>query len=385
MNTKSLTQLLSIPFILMVYLLGCSGSEPKPEPRLNSLTLTSSNGDRLDISGISTTQLSFSGLDQYGDPFTPTEVTWSANQDHAIVSQTGLVESQSAGEVTINASSDGISASYDLMIWDSSAPRTEIFVSDVENLNNPPWHIMRYFADGSYSEIFTDQQLAWPQDIVIREEENEAWVSNLNSGRITKYNLNTGEYIGTFASGISGPTRMKIGPDNLLYILQWSGNGLVRRFNLDGSSAGNFTSIAVPQGIGMDWDGEGNFYVSSFQNANIRKFDAQGNDLGIFISSNLTGPTNIWFDAEGNLLVNDWNAGRVVRFDAQGNFLNHLINGLSQPEGVDYLNNGNFLIGNGGPGEVKEYMPDGSFVKNIIPIGSNGLKQPNAVIVRNVN
>jgi len=53
-------------------------------------------------------------------------------------------------------------------------------------------------------------------------------ISNLNTGRITKYNSSTGEYIGDFATGIAGPTRMKIGADSLLYVLQWSGNGKVK-------------------------------------------------------------------------------------------------------------------------------------------------------------
>lgn len=387
---KTLTKLNNSLLVILILLSvsQCSGSDDSgeiDEPRLVEIIIESSNGDRLDLAGTASTQLSISGLDQNAEEYIINgTVSWNSNNFNTSVSQSGMVNALEVGESTIQVETEGVTASFNISIWDSSAPRTEIFVSEVENLNDPPWKILRYFADGSYSEVFTDQNLSWPQDIVILEDQEVALVSNLNTGRITKYNLSTGVYIENFATGIGQPTRMKIGADHLLYVLQWAGDGLVRRYNLDGSFVDNFTNVGVPQSIGMEWDADGNLYVSSFQNANIRKFDSQGNDLGVFASANLVGPTNIWFDAEGNLLVNDWNAGRVARFNSDGEFMDIIITGLSQPEGVDFLSNGNFLIGNGGPGEVKEYMPDGSFVKNTIASGGL-LKQPNAVVVRNVN
>lgn len=372
----------------MLCVFQCSPSDDSDqieELRLVEIIVESSNGDRLDLSGIASTSLSITGLDQHAEEYNiEGAVSWQSNNFNASVSQSGVVNALAVGESTIQVETEGVTASFTISIWDSSAPRTEIFVSEVENLNDPPWKILRYFADGSYSEVFTDQNLAWPQDIVVLEDQEVVLVSNLNTGRITKYDLNTGNYIENFATGIGQPTRIKIGADNLLYVLQWSGDGLVRRYNLDGGFVDSFTSVAIPQSIGMDWDADGNLYVSSFQNANIRKFDSQGNDLGVFASANLVGPTNIWFDTEGDLLVNDWNAGRVARFSPAGEFIDLIITGLSQPEGVDFLSNGHFLIGNGGPGEVKEYMPDGTFVKDIITSGGL-LKQPNAVIIRNVN
>lgn len=103
----------------------------------------------------------------------------------------------------------------------------------------------------------------------------------MNTGSITKYNSTTGDYIENFATGIAGPTRMKIGTDSLLYVLQWSGNGKVKRYQLDGTFVDEFTSVGVPQSIGIDWDNNGNLYVSSYSGDNVRKFDANGNDLGL--------------------------------------------------------------------------------------------------------
>ena len=42
-------------------------------------------------------------------------------------------------------------------------------------------------------------------------------ISNLNSGRITRHDAATGAYLDDFATGLAGPTRMKIGADGLIY------------------------------------------------------------------------------------------------------------------------------------------------------------------------
>ena len=96
-----------------------------------------------------------------------------------------------------------------------------------ETFQSPPWKILKFDENGENPETFIDTNLAWPQDIVFLEDQQVVLISNLNSGKITKYNSSTGEYIEDFATGIGGPTRMKIGADSLLYVLQWSGNGKV--------------------------------------------------------------------------------------------------------------------------------------------------------------
>ena len=177
---------------------------------------------------------------------------------------------------------------------------------------------------------------------------------------------------------------MKIGPDGLLYVLQWNGNGKVRRYQLDGTYLGEFTATGVAQSIGMDWDTNGSLYVSSYGAHIVRKFDTNGNDLGSFISTNLLGPTNIWFDDNGELLVADYNGTSVNRFDSQGNFIGPFITGLSQCEGVAFMPNGNILIGNGGTNSVKMFDSNGGYLQDLISPGSGNLLNPNAVVLRMV-
>jgi hypothetical protein len=258
----------------------------------------------------------------------------------------------------------------------------QIYVSDA----GKPWRIYKYDGNGSSAQVFI-KDLGWPQDIVFLEDKQVVLVSNLDVAfsNISRFNAATGAFIDHFATGIGGPTRMKIGKDNLLYVLQWVGDGTVLRYKLDGTFVDKFTKIGVSQSIGLDWDSSGNLYVSSYNNNGlggyVRKFDSQGNDMGVYIPG-LNGPTNIWFDGAGNLMVLEYNGGAVKRYDATGKFLGIVISGLNQPEGVAILDEGHILIGNGGTGSVKVYNKDFKFIKDIVPSGAGGLVRPNAVIIR---
>ncbi|MEJ1222939.1 hypothetical protein [Sediminicola sp. 1XM1-17] len=258
----------------------------------------------------------------------------------------------------------------------------DIYVSDAGNFDKPPWQILKFDQDGKNATIFIDTHLNWPQDILFLEESNTVLISNLGSGNITEHHATTGAYISDFAQDISGPTRTKIGPDGLLYVLQWTGNGTVLRFDLEGKNLGEFTKVGVPQSIGLDWDAQGNLYVSSYKEKTVRKFDAEGNDMGIFIDSNLVGPTNIWFDFNGDLLVSDYNGTAIKRFDAKGNYKNEFITGLKNSEGIAYTPEGHILVGNGHTHSVKLFDKNGSYIKDIIANGSGKLLTPNAVVIR---
>jgi len=258
----------------------------------------------------------------------------------------------------------------------------QIFVSDAGNFSTPPWQILRYDQDGTNPVIFIEDNLNWPQDILFLESSNTVLISNLGTGQINRHDASTGEYLSNFARSISGPTRMKIGPDSLVYVLQWGGNGRILRYDLTGNSHGEFTLTGVTQSIGLDWDADGNLYVSSFSGDHVRKFDSNGIDQGLFIDSFLFGPTNIWFDANGDLLVADYNGSAVKRFNSDGIFMGDFISGLGQAEGVAYFPNGDVLIGNGATQSVKRFDSNGAYIQDLIPSGFGGLVTPNAIVIR---
>jgi streptogramin lyase len=215
------------------------------------------------------------------------------------------------------------------------------------------------------------------------EDQGIVLISNLSTGEINRHDSQTGAYINHFATGIGGPTRIKIGADDLIYVLQWNGNGKVWRYNQDGTFVDEFTATGVAQSIGLDWDAAGNLYVSSYTGDLVQKYSSTGVDLGTFIDSDLVGPTNIWFDSSGDLFVVDYSGGAVKRFDSDGNFIENYISGLQFAEGVAFNPiDDSMLLGNGGTAAVKLFTSTGTFIEDIVASGAGDLLTPNAVVLR---
>ena len=146
-----------------------------------------------------------------------------------------------------------------------------IYVSDAGGFNVEPWQVLRYDEDGSNPQVFIDNQffvdnsVGWPQDILFLEDQEVVLISCLVGGRITKHNATTGAYLEDFATVAGGPTRMKIGADGYIYVLQWSNtDNKVLRFEQDGTFVDEFTSVGVSQSIGLDWDSDGFLTYSEF-------------------------------------------------------------------------------------------------------------------------
>lgn len=269
-----------------------------------------------------------------------------------------------------------------LGISTSFAQEFYTYVSDAANFSSGEFKIVQFDQNGGNPVDYITTELAWPQDIVFLEDEDRVLVSSLTSGRITKYNSRTGAYVEDFAQVAGGPTRMKIGDDNLLYVLQWSNSiNKVLRFQLDGTLVDEYTDVGVSQSIGVDWDDSGNLYVSSFGGGHVRRFDSNGMDMGLFIDSNLSGPTNLEI-RDGIIYVLDWNDGKCVRFDAgDGSFIDDFITGLTNPEGLAFLPNGDLLIGDNGTNSVRRFDSSGNDLGDYTTGGN--LLTPNAVVLRN--
>jgi WD40 repeat protein len=261
-----------------------------------------------------------------------------------------------------------------------------VYVSDAAGFNSGPFQIAKFDENGNYegSLITVDDGIVRPQDIVFLDDEEAVLISNLAAaGVISKHHWATGNLIENFAEGLGGPTRMKLGPDGKLYVLQWSNTvNKVLRFELDGTPLGDFTSAGVSQSIGIDWDANGDLYVSSYGGSFIQKFDGTtGADLGPFINNGLQGPTNIFFEPDGNLIVFNYNSGIIKRFDSSGNFVEDVITGVNGCEGFAFFPNGDLLIGVGSDGSVRRYDSDYNFIENFVEPNTD-LITPNAIVIR---
>lgn len=256
------------------------------------------------------------------------------------------------------------------------------YISDAGNFQQGPYQILRYNEDGSNGKVFIKDGLAWPQDILFLNDSNQVLISNLSSNSIEAYDSESGTYKKRLISGIQGPTRMKIGKDSMLYILQWLGDGKVKKYKTDGSFVSNATQSGVSTSIGMDWDQNGDLYVSSYNGKFIERFDPDGKSKGKFISSGLFGPTNIAFNSDGQLIVLDYNSGRVLLFDKDGKLLKVLFQGVTNCEGIHLTSDGKIIVGAGS--SVRIYDENNVFQKYLVPPGENGLRNANAVVYREI-
>lgn len=247
--------------------------------------------------------------------------------------------------------------------------------------------VKKFDASGNYLGDFIApgaSALDWPQDILFINNDTEAIVSSLNNNAIFRYDGATGAFIDTFASNISGPTRMKIGQDGLLYVLEWGGNdSRVLRYDLTGNFIDTFTNITVAQSIGIAWDVAGSVFISSFGGADVYRFNASGIYTGIPIIGpiNTFGPTNIWFDSAGDIIILDWTGNKVKKYNASFVQQPDFIASIPRPEGYAYLTNGDLLIGSGGGApSVRRYDSSGNFI-GFFATGS-GLQNPNAICLK---
>ena len=255
--------------------------------------------------------------------------------------------------------------------------------------------INKYDETGAFVEEIIEENaggLASPQDIVFYPD-GFMLVSSSNSNNILRYDRETGDFVDVWNQDpVFMPTKMSIGPDNLLYVTQWGQTPVTSRilkFNLDGTLNSPLnTVIPTPLGLGHVWDDEDNFYVAFFGigvgNGSVHKFDPDGNSLGTFIDNTfLLNPTYIWWDTNGDMMVQDFNAGKVLRYDSDGNYIEDHIIGLANPEGFAHLPNGNLLVVERTNNEISEFDPAGNYLGQ----WDSGavLNDPNLLVMRDPN
>ena len=227
--------------------------------------------------------------------------------------------------------------------------------------------------------------LSRPQEVLFHSS-GDLLVTGHDNINILRFDGETGVYKGPFTSGYSldSPTKTMVGPDGYLYVSQWGilQNKVIRFDAETGGFIDAFTSQGVFQGCGQAWDSLGNLYVASWGNGNqgnVQKFDTAGQYLEIFIPTGIIqGPTNLWFADNGELHVADWSLGKVARFDGQtGDFLGNLITNITNPEGFVFDEEKRLYLCDWTGNIVLRYDSLGNFLGTFI--NSGGLTAPNSI------
>jgi hypothetical protein len=175
---------------------------------------------------------------------------------------------------------------------------------------------------------------------------------------------NNGNYLGDFVSsgvgGLHGPTGMAYGPDGNLYVANASSgaNNIVEFNGLTGAPIGTFASgLNGPTALRYD-SHDGNFYATNFGNFTgntVSKINTSGTVLGTFGSGHAL-PTSLAIDGTGNIYVGEFGLGAVNKFDSSGNLLAQGI--VNAAGGVSFDPNGKLLAASVSPDKI--YSWDGT-------------------------
>ncbi|MBL8760627.1 MAG: hypothetical protein JNL50_04925 [Phycisphaerae bacterium] len=212
----------------------------------------------------------------------------------------------------------------------------------------------------------------------------ELLVCNFNSDSVTRYDLATGDYLGTLdpAANIDGPLCARLGPDGFLYVAS-EGNNKVVRYNpntwtyKDTFISGN----GLTQPTGLTWDKNGDLLISSFDADSILKFDGTtGAPKGTLVTpaqGTLNGPDNgTIVGPDGALWVPSFWNNRVIRYNADSGATLGQFASVGRPRVMEFRDNSMFITSETNNSVRKYDINTGQYLGNFVASGSGGLTTP---------
>lgn len=190
--------------------------------------------------------------------------------------------------------------------------------------------------------------------------------ANLSSGLVSRYDGNTGAFIGSFGTGLSRPTGITFGPDGMLYVAS-SGNNQIHKYNPEtGQRISIFSSVsALSSPFSIVFGADKNLYVSSAgQNRVVKLSGVNGGFLGFASTGNLSTPIGLNFGPDGRLWVCSSGTDSVVRFNSNGSFHSTFASGPTIDLTTDIAFKGNVAyIAATIPGHIARYdATTGAFI-----------------------
>lgn len=134
----------------------------------------------------------------------------------------------------------------------------------------------------AYLGSFGGGILSNPRGIAINQSLQRAYILDASS-RVSVWNYNTGEFVSSFNSSVSGASFLNANSDGTLNV---AGSTFVRRFSVSGSTLATYTrsgAFNIQQGIRLQ---DGQFYMSTRTGDN-RAVERFNYSTGAFIGSSL--------------------------------------------------------------------------------------------------
>lgn len=201
---------------------------------------------------------------------------------------------------------------------------------------------------------------------VAQAKPGDIFNANLSSNLVSRYDGETGAYLGSFGTGLAGPTGITFGPDGMLYVAS-SGNNQIHKYNPDtGQRISIFSNVsALGRPFSIVFGADKNLYVSSSsQNRVLKLSGVNGGFLGFASTGNLSTPIGLNFGPDGRLWVCSSGTDSVVRFNSNGSFHSTFASGPTIDLTTDIAFKGNVAyIAATVPGHIARYnATTGAFI-----------------------
>ena len=247
--------------------------------------------------------------------------------------------------------------------------------------------ILRYDANtGAFGGTFaSSSQLAGPVALTFGPDGN-LYVAGEVSGNVTRFGGQTGVFIDTFipngTGGLASAHALTFGPDANLYAT--SGHSDVSRFN---GLTGAFIDIFVPQGSGgvrgpvdLRFGPDNNLYVAGGDTDSVLRYNGvTGAFMDVFASGGgLLGADAETFGPDGNLYVSSFFSNQVLRYNGTtGAFIDVFASGggLVSPNNLVFGPDGNLYVAGEGSGVQRYDGTTGAFIDAFVPQGAGGLQR----------
>ncbi|MGO9112756.1 MAG: hypothetical protein ACLP9L_26275 [Thermoguttaceae bacterium] len=275
--------------------------------------------------------------------FTPGGFTFAADSTHDLI--VGDLDAQSVlrfhegATTTLIAPGSGINPAAILALSNGN-----LLIADLDLGDDPTGHhqIVEYDASTQTTSQFINLTTPLgtgssaglpPQPTALMLDQDGNLLVGLSpdhngNGAVEKFNLQTGSFMGTIASGIGTPSGLAlvpVAPSDILFSTFDDTNGnSVLRYN-------DSTQLPVPGGVATGAEGlgyaeglavapDGSYYVSSLATAQVLHFSNSGVFLGALgggdaVAAPLEEPGTLAFGPNGNLYVADLGAEAVFQFD----------------------------------------------------------------------
>jgi hypothetical protein len=259
--------------------------------------------------------------------------------------------------------------------------RADLLVSD-----NYGGQVVRYTFDtnGVQNGASTFITLDGATGMRINPLNGELLVTSQGLGTINRYNAQTGQLLGTFASGLAAPSDIKVGPDNNLYVANFASNS-ISVFNQSGTLLNTLGGVGAPVNPNfLAWDSSNRLYVSSFNDDAVYRYNTGTNAFSVFASGNgINGATGIAFKGTQLLVSSVYpvtpgsgQPTKIMAFNADGSFANDFTVFTSyqnpQPTYPPYFEanpsdiypqqDGSFLVALLGQGQVAQVSSTGTYL-----------------------